>query len=326
MSYPPSPPWADTDPDQPLLLVPPRRRPRWSFVLAALTLLTTCAAGGYEFTPTGRAAGDLLFSGGVSGFFAALLLVLVSGLPYGLAVMAFFVVHELGHYVACRIYRVDSTPPIFLPVPPWPFLFGTLGAVIRIRTPIPTRRALFDIGIAGPLAGFVVATALIVAGTLGATAVSPHPLGYGETVFGDCLMTKLVVLLFRPEWKDMELRVGPVYMAGWLGMLATTMNLIPAGQLDGGHIVYALAPRWHQPIALSSGAFLLGLVTLRGLYYGELSTWMLWAAVVFIFGRRHPPLPEYEPSLGRGRQLLALAAALVLLLTFMPVPIAVGLH
>jgi membrane-associated protease RseP (regulator of RpoE activity) len=195
--------------------------------------------------------------------------------------------------------------------------------VIRIKGPIPHRRALFDIGVAGPIAGFAVAVPLLIVGALQGTAVRPEPGVSGTLTFGDSLLTYLVVSILRPEARQMELAVGPLFIAGWLGLLATAMNLFPAGQLDGGHILYALSPRWHHGISLASGAFLAALVVTRALLYHQFSGWLLWVLVILFLARRHPPIPEESP-LGAGRIFLAVVAGLILLLSFMPHPLDIA--
>jgi membrane-associated protease RseP (regulator of RpoE activity) len=245
----------------------------------------------------------------------------VAGLPYSATLLAFFLAHEFGHYLACRFYRIDCTLPHFIPAPT---LFGTLGAVIRIRAPFRSRRALFDVGVAGPLAGLVVALPAIAWGILSARVVEPEPLPPGSLTFyfGDSLLTLALQSWLRPDaGPDMVLSVGPIYVAGWLGLLATAMNLSPAGQLDGGHIVYALAPRWHKPLSIAAGLFFASIVATRWLRYEELSVWFAWSLLILLFCRRHPEVPLPEGSLGRTRIVLALLALVVLVLVFMPIPL-----
>lgn len=293
MSDPGVQPWitvTETTPAPAPASAPPASELRWPVLFAALTLVTTWLAGGFA---------------------------------YALAVAAFFLAHEMGHYLACRFYRVEATLPYYIPAPLL-FYFGTLGAVIRIKGRIPSRKVLFDIGIAGPLAGFVVAVPLLVFGVFRASVAPPGHAASGAPNLGDSLLTYALVTWLRPEARSMELLVGPVFMAGWLGLLATAMNLIPAGQFDGGHIAYALAPRWHRVIGMASAGFLCALVAVRGLVYHELSAWMLWAVILLWFGRRHPALPYEEGPLGPGRALLALIAALILILCFMPQPLSIS--
>lgn len=325
MSLPPAPPWVEPAAveDRPETM-PPRspRRSRWPLILSVLTAVTTLIAGA-EISGALLPALELMARGSVLAVAVGIAKIIVGGAPYAMAVGAFFLAHEMGHYVACRVYGVDATPPFFIPSPPLLFMFGTFGAVIRIRSPIPSRRALFDIGIAGPLAGFVVAVALVVVGVLGAE-IHPHVAARSGTwYFGDSLLTWLLVKLLRPDAAGMDITAGPVFLAGWLALFATALNLVPAGQLDGGHIVYALTRRWHGVIALAAGSFLAGIVIMRGLVYHELSAWFLWAIIVFVFGRRHPAPLTWDEDLGRGRTVLAVVAAIVMLLCFMPHPISI---
>ncbi|MBP7148015.1 MAG: site-2 protease family protein [Acidobacteria bacterium] len=257
------------------------------FVLAAITVVTTTLAGGPR---------------------------------YALCLMAFFLAHEMGHYVACRVHGVDSTLPHFIPAPPQ-FFIGTFGAVIRIRSRIPSRRALFDIGIAGPLAGFALVVPVLLLSAFEARPAQPEDL-LGGLIFGDSLMSRAVFAWIRDAAVYGEDFVaGPLFQAAWVGMLATAMNLIPAGQFDGGHIAYALAPRWHKVISLTSAAFLVTLVVFSWILQHQVSVWTAWAVVVLVFGRRHPYVPEPGEHLGAARWALAIVALLVLLLCFMPYPI-----
>jgi membrane-associated protease RseP (regulator of RpoE activity) len=255
----------------------------------------------------------------------ALVPLVLSGLPYVFALLGFFLAHEMGHYLACRRYRVDCTVPYFIPAPSLISLIGTFGAVIRIRGRIPTRRALFDIGIAGPLAGFAVAVPLVVAGILEASVEAAGPLPPGAFLFGDSLLTWGLAWLLRPEARDAVLIMNPIYLAGWVGIFATALNLLPAGQLDGGHIVYAVAPRAHGRMAFLVPAFLISLAATRVLLLGEWTTvilWATWSTLILLFGRRHPPPEAWEAELGPARSLLALVALMILVLSFMPVPLS----
>jgi membrane-associated protease RseP (regulator of RpoE activity) len=294
----------------------PRRRPWLPALLGLLTIFMTLVTG--AVLAEGEAAYVALLT------FEPLLWfeVLRRGLPYALCLMGFFFVHEMGHFLACRYYRVDCTFPFFIPGPPAPF-FGTFGAVIRIRSPIPHRRALFDIGVAGPLAGFVVAAGVLAVGVWRSTPMPPTPLPQGVLVYGESLLTHGLRWIVRPDAVGQELLVDPIFIAGWIGMLATVMNLFPAGQLDGGHIAYALTPRWHRAISISAGLFLVGLIAARFAVAWEVSAWTLWAVIILVLGRRHPPLPQPGRPLGRGRVVLAVLAAVIFLLCFTPRPIGI---
>lgn len=294
----------------------PRRRrfPLLNAVLLGATVVTTLLAGA-AFSEDGAAALARLASGRLSAFGD----VAAAAWPYSAALMGFFLAHEMGHYLACRAYGVACTLPFFIPAPPF-FLFGTFGAVIRIKGAIRDRRALFDIGVAGPLAGFAVSVPVLVVGLLRSRVVGAPPSG-PAWIFGDSLLTWALQSLLYPDLGGADLEADPVFLAGWLGVLATAMNLIPAGQFDGGHIVYALWPRAHRAISLASGLFLASLVVTRSLVYGEVSAWSAWAVVVLVFGRRHPFVPGGRP--GGGRLAVAAAALAILLLCFIPNPLGI---
>ncbi len=243
---------------------------------------------------------------------------LLSGLPYALTLLLILLAHELGHYLACRYYRIDATLPFFLPLPVG---FGTLGAFIRIRSPIYTRRALFDVGVAGPLAGFVLVAPAFAVG-LALSKVAPGIAGQGELIFGSPLIQRLLEAVLLPGVDGGDIYLHPVARAAWVGVLATALNLLPIGQLDGGHILYSFAGRHHR---LLSRAFILLLVPL-GLRFTL--QWLFWAAILFAFTvfMRHPPIQDTAP-LGRGRKKLGLVALAVFILSFSlaPVRIADGL-
>ncbi len=320
-------------PPQPFEAPARRRRIPWlPWLLAGATVLTTLIAGVF-LAPASSSALDCLLGDpgnavaqlqdvGVAACLAWIRVVLGQALPYALAILAFFLAHEMGHYLACRYHGVDCTLPFFLPGPP---PIGTFGAVIRIRSPFPHRRALFDIGIAGPLAGFVVMLPILVLGVLDLQAVPhiPPPPGSESITFGDSLLTAILTRVLRPEvGPAVDLLIAPLFVAGWFAMLATAMNLIPAGQFDGGHIFYALFPRWHRKVSLASGLALLMLVLAVSLLRRQFSAWTVWALIVLSLGRRHPPVPDDGIPLGAWRWTLAVVVLGVLVVCFIPHPIA----
>ncbi len=305
--------------------VPPpvsRRRgaPPWiPALLAGLTFLTCAVAGGL-LSREGVIALERLVTGPLAEGPVRFLQLVVAGLPYAVALMGFFLAHEGGHWLACRIYGVDASPPWFIPAPT---LIGTFGAVIRIRGPIPHRRALFDIGIAGPLSGFAVALPVLALGILRSDVVPATPPAPGTILFGDSLLTRLLIAWLRPEALRGDLVADPLFIAGWVGLLATAMNLVPAGQFDGGHVLYALFPRAHRTVSLGTATFLSSLVAFRWILHGRISAWIVWAGVTWLLGRNHPPVPWWPARLGRGRILLAWLALAILVLCFMPDPVDV---
>jgi membrane-associated protease RseP (regulator of RpoE activity) len=242
---------------------------------------------------------------------------LLLGVPFASALMLILLAHEMGHYLCCRYYGVQATLPFFIPAPT---LIGTLGAFIRIRSPIRSRAALFDIGIAGPIAGFVVAvTVLMFAMPL--SKVMPPSVAGPDIELG-------IPLIFRLAWYGLplaHLKTGssglssvyfhPTAIAAWVGMFATALNLLPGGQLDGGHIVFSLAPRAHKMV---SRLTILALIPMA-LYFW--SGWLIWAILLRISGMRHPMVAEW-PGVTGVRRWLAGFALLMLILTWAPAPFA----
>jgi len=234
-------------------------------------------------------------------------------LDYTFWVLLVLGAHEAGHYLACRYYRIPATLPFFIPgIPP----LGTFGALIRIRGRVPNRRALFDVAAAGPLAGFAVALPLVVVGLLRAepatAAVSSGAIGLGPS-------------LGMQGWVDFShpLDVDNLFLAGWVGMLFTSLNLFPVGQLDGGHVAYALSRRLHRWLAWSTLAVMSLLVAFQ---FGRVGvpSYLLWLAVLFWMRDRHPPLRDESDDPGPWRRGLACVLLVILVLCFMPVPFVMG--
>ena len=232
--------------------------------------------------------------------------------------------HEMGHYVACRLHGVDATLPHFIPSP-WipigggwmPLSFvGTFGAVIRIRAPFPQRRALFDIGVAGPLAGFVVALPVLLLGVQEATFAPIPEDRMAGVQLGDPLLFTLAMRLLRGETPaGMNAVIGPLGLAAWFGLFMTALNLIPIGQLDGGHITYALLPRYAARISR-----VMSWVCLALAYFGP--SWIIWSILLRILGRRHPPTLDDGEPVGRVRVAVGLLSLAVFIVCFMPEPVA----
>ena len=232
------------------------------------------------------------------------------GLSFSIPALFILLCHELGHYIACRIYGIPCTLPFFLPVP---VNFGTFGAFIRIKAPIQSKRQLFDVGVAGPIAGFV---ALIPFLLYGIARSRPVPgTGAMDLLPGHCLAIQLATRLFHGRLAEgMILNLHPTALAAWLGLFATSLNLLPLGQLDGGHILYAAAGRLQRRLALP---FWLALALLGFYWQG----WLLWCVIVLVIGLRHPPVHDESLPLDRKRQALAWVALAIFVLSFMPVPI-----
>jgi membrane-associated protease RseP (regulator of RpoE activity) len=281
-------------------------------LLFALTLATTTLVGANHYA---NFLGD--FSGSVS-LPMPLPALLLRGLWYSATILAILGCHELGHYFACRYYDVDASLPFFIPVP---FLLtGTMGAFIRIREPIPSKRMLFDIGIAGPIAGFVVAVPALFIG-LWMSHVVRLPADQSNLLqLGEPLLFQFASwLLWGAQPVGYSLNMHPVAFAAWFGMLATALNLFPIGQLDGGHISYAvLGSRWSTYVTFATVGVALGLA-----YFA--SSWIVWTvlilAMLLMFGPHHPRVFDEHVPLDRTRVALALLALVMFILCFTPAPI-----
>jgi len=235
---------------------------------------------------------------------------LLAGLPFSLTLLTILLAHEFGHFLTARYYLVDATLPFFIP---FPTLIGTLGAFIRIRSPILSKRVLFDIGIAGPLAGFVALVSPLVAG-VALSKVVPGIGQSGDLTFGTPLIIQLMEWVRFPGVPIEDIYLHPVARAAWAGLLATALNLLPIGQLDGGHILYAFLGERTKYL---SRLFIFILV-LMGSFIAW--SWLLWAALLFFFGMRHPAIVDPNP-LGRFRTWLAVAALAIFILSFTAAPV-----
>jgi membrane-associated protease RseP (regulator of RpoE activity) len=234
----------------------------------------------------------------------------LAGLPFSLTLLTILMAHELGHYLACLYYGVDATMPFFLPAPT-PFT-GTLGAFIRIRSAIPSKRVLFDIGVAGPLAGFVFLVPALGVG-LAFSKVLPGINHEGTIQLGAPALQWILQRTIFPGVPSADIYLHPVARAAWVGMFATALNLLPVGQLDGGHIVYALLGRSHKWI---TQAFLVALLPMGKLWTG----WWFWAVLLFVFARKHPPVYD-SAEIGTPRVRLGIVALVVFALCFSYAPI-----
>jgi len=233
---------------------------------------------------------------------------LYAGLSFALPLVLILLAHELGHYFACLYYQLEASLPYFLPAPTF---IGTFGAFIRIRSIIYSRTVLFDVGIAGPLAGIVVLLPFLFFGVW-MSHISPAA-AEGDLVFGTPLLIQFFESIFFPGIHPDSIYLHPMARAAWVGVFATALNLLPIGQLDGGHIVYALTGRWSAKISLIAIAILIPL----GYYYPP---WWGWAIALYFFGRRHPQIHDESP-LNPQRQAFAALAALIFALCFMISPL-----
>jgi membrane-associated protease RseP (regulator of RpoE activity) len=241
---------------------------------------------------------------------------MVIGLPYAFLVLLVLGAHEMGHYLACRRYGIPATLPFFIPGPP---PLGSMGAVIRIRGIIPSRKALFDIAAAGPIAGFSIALPLLIAGVISAEPYIPSP-STEDSAIG--LGPPLVLFLIQPLLDQYaSIHVNSLFGAGWVGMLVTSLNLFPVGQLDGGHAAYAISRRLHRLAASLAVAGLLALILIQILTLGQFPAYLAWFVILLWMRDRHPRLLDESGRLGAGRTLIAMLLALLFLLSFIPVPL-----
>src|SRR5579863_1683520 len=308
---------------------PVGRRPRERYWLHALLLVATClttlvtgARMQYNFAhnlPALSLSDDSapLFP---VGWILSDPSLILQGLPFAAAVMFFFLAHEMGHYFYCRRYGIYATLPFFIPMPT---LIGTMGAVILIRSPIRSRRALFDIGIAGPIAGFVVAVALLML-SLGWSKAMPasfhpdrHDIQIGYPLIFHWIQSLVAAMNPGSAVAALPLNrvlLHPVAIAAWVGMFATALNLLPGGQLDGGHILYSISPRTHWFVSR------LAILILLPLAYYFWAGWLVWAILLQVSSRRRPQVAEF-PRISGGRMWLALFALFMLACTLNIAPL-----
>jgi len=287
------------------------RRRRWlHLVLFLLTVASTLMVGADHFAGF---YGDF----GTRTVDLSATALLLSGLWYSASILAILGAHEFGHYYACRYYGVDASLPFFLPAP-LP-LTGTLGAFIRIRQPIPGKRELFDIGIAGPIAGFMVAVPVLLVG-MGLSRVTALPGNTnGFVELGEPLLFKAVAWLYWGTPPDgYSINMHPMAFAAWFGMLATALNLFPIGQLDGGHISYAVLGRKSTIVTLGTVGALIALTFVS-------TSWLVWTALTVVmlltFGPRHPRTIDEHVPLDKARLWLALFALVMFVVCFTPAPV-----
>lgn len=302
-----------------VVIKPPKRRYWLHIALFLATVLSTLAIGArlqYDFNrnvwPFSDDENFLPWTWALSDWHRLWL-----GMPFSLCLLGILTAHEMGHYVLCLRRKVFATWPFFIP---FPSLIGTMGAFIRIRSPIRSRRDLFDIGIAGPIAGFIVAVPVLIFSLLASKPLTIAPenswpaLGY-SLIFK---MAHHILAAAGSHAAIAQMDVSHIYLhptavAAWVGMFATALNLIPGGQLDGGHIVFGIGPRAHRPVSLIA---IIALLPLAWFYWAG---WLLWAVVLRLTWR-HPDVPNW-PGLDNKRKLLAVFGLVMLLLTFTYAPL-----
>lgn len=296
--------------------VPPRPRKRFQHrywvhaLLFLLTLVSTTSVGGCHYISYrvgGGGVPTLLFSDFIP-----------NGLWYSLTILAILGAHELGHYLMCRYHQVDASLPYFLPIP-LP-LTGTLGAFIRIREPFPTRRVLFDIGVAGPVAGFVVLVPFLLVGVAWSHPIpaptDPKQLELAISM-GEPLLYRFVERVIWGIAQTGWINMHPMAFGAWFGLIATALNLMPFGQLDGGHIAYAALGRRSTIVSLVTVAVAVGLTFVSASWY--LVTGMM-LLMLLTLGPRHPSVIDEQEELDPARRLIAVAAAVILIVCFTPAP------
>ena len=299
--------WVPYPPTRPL---PPQSAfSKWGLPIGLflLTIFTTLWAGAYNLnTKPVSGAWDFLTKYPES---------LLRGLPFAGTLLGILVTHEFGHYLLTRIHRIPASLPLFIPGPP--HFIGTFGAVIRMRSPIMSRRALFDIGVAGPIAGFVVAVIAMIAG-LFLSEVGPPEHVYGIKLGDPLVLQFFAWLILGPFPEDYVIFLHPIASAAWFGFFVTALNLIPLGQLDGGHVAFAVFGNRQRTLALTAIPILLflGLTGWPG--------WLVWVALAGLVGIAHPPVVDPQTALGKKRIWVAWSALAIFVVSFAPVPFYLG--
>ena len=240
--------------------------------------------------------------------------VIILSILYAVVLLGILLGHELGHFLTCRYYKIDATLPFFLPWPP-PSLLGTMGAFIKIRSPITRKRQLFDIGVSGPLTGFILAVPTLLVGLSLSKTVAPFP-NDGGFVLGEPLLLKIFSsMLFKGVSPDSAMILHPIAFAGWVGILVTALNLFPIGQLDGGHVFYALFGKKSQKYS----RYILAAFIFMAVYFWI--GWLLWAVLIFVMGLKHPRILDEDTPLSPRRKVIVIAVLVIFILSFIPDPI-----
>lgn len=273
-----------------------KRLPYIHIVLFALTFLSTLTVGAFNEGINVLEHPRLIYK----------------GLPFSITLLVILTAHELSHYVFSRKHHVVATLPYFIPAPT---LFGTFGAFIKMKSPITTRNALMDIGASGPIAGFIISIIATVIG-LFLSRIVPVARGVAGLSVGDSLLfsgLSKLILGRVPDHYDVLLH--PIAFAGWIGFFVTSINLIPVGQLDGGHIAYALLGERHSSVS----KILILVMVLLGLFLWP--GWAVWAVLLVLLGFRHPPIIYSDVPLDPKRKVVGWIALVIFIVTFIPVPI-----
>lgn len=274
--------------------------------LFVLTCFTTLWAGAYQaYRGPARGPVDFLLASPET---------LWEGIPFAVTLLFILVTHEFGHFALSKIHRLPASLPLF--VPGLPHFIGTFGAIIRIRGPIVSRLALFDVGVAGPLAGFIVAVGTLIVG-LHLSTVVEQPGTVGLHLGEPLLLKFLAWLVIGPIPQESDIVLHPIGFAAWFGLFVTSLNLLPVGQLDGGHVAYALLGKRQKIMALG----VLPILLILG--YVGWPGWFLWAVMAGLWGIGHPPVADPDTPLGRSRTIVGWIAVAVFAVTFVPIPFSV---
>jgi membrane-associated protease RseP (regulator of RpoE activity) len=234
------------------------------------------------------------------------------GLYYSLPLLIILFAHEMGHYLMCKKYGIEATLPYFIPAPT---LAGTFGAVIKIKEPFYSKKSLFDVAIAGPLLSFILSIPILIYGISMSKIVS-GPMPEGGFGLGEPIIFKIISSLFYKNLPPTtDLLIHPLAFAGWFGILVTAFNLLPIGQLDGGHILYAISSKLHKIFSY----IIIGFLIISGFLFWQ--GWFLWAILIMLFGTKHPPVYDSFTKLGKNRITLFILIIIVFILSFTPNPI-----
>jgi membrane-associated protease RseP (regulator of RpoE activity) len=273
-----------------------RKKPYLHILLFILTLFSTITVGAIHQ--------------GVNPFIEPLNI--YKGIPFSIALLIILLSHEFSHYLASRRHGVEATLPYFIPAPT---LFGTFGAFIKMKSPITTRNALMDIGSSGPIAGFFVSILVTIIGLPLSKIVPVNNISEVIKLGDSLLFSFLTKLILGSVPSNHEIFLHPVAFAGWIGFFVTSMNLLPVGQLDGGHILYSLLGERHKLISISLIIFMI----ILGIFVWE--GWIVWSILLVILGFKHPPIIYSEVPLASNRKIIGWSTLIIFILTFTPVPV-----
>jgi Zn-dependent protease len=297
---------------------------RINVILLIATIASTVLAGTLLYAYTSPLAERLLSR--ADDPIQALLIILrtpalwMIGVPYALTLLTILGVHEMGHYVMARRHKANVTLPYFIPMP---FGLGTMGALIRLKSPIKNRRQLFDIGVAGPLAGLAVAIPLLIIGlSLSPVEFVGRPVPGAQE--GNSILYAVLKFITKGQWLPgggYDVMINAIAFPAWFGLIVTMINLLPIGQLDGGHVIFSMFGRAQWKVAVVAEIILLAMGVYLAFTTGEfLNVWLLWAILVQVFGLRHPPPLDDLTPLDRKRQLIGWATIAIFFLIFTPLP------